>query len=130
MSTEDFNKKRNLLVIVNPFSGQKKAPSLIETYAKPILDVAHLKYKIIQTEGPEHATKIAQTLNLNEYTEIACCGGDGILNEVINGLIKRDDWQQAIKIPLCPVCIHVKFIIYRFHVVLLMLWQQWSAQKL
>ena len=100
---QDFNKKRRLLVIVNPFSGTKAAKKLFTNDVKPILDVAHLSYQVIETTHAGHATEIAKTFKLGEFTEIAACGGDGILNEVLNGLLQRDDWSIAIKTPLMPV---------------------------
>ncbi|XP_074307637.1 sphingosine kinase 1-like isoform X2 [Silene latifolia] len=34
------------------------------------------------------------------YDGVVCVSGDGILVEVINGLLQRDDWKTAIKMPL------------------------------
>jgi len=31
---------------------------------------------------------------------IICVSGDGIVHEVLNGLLKRDDWKDASKIPV------------------------------
>ena len=44
-----------------------------------------------------------QTLNLNEYRGIIVISGDGLVYEVINGLMSRPDWQQAIKIPIAQI---------------------------
>ena len=39
-------------------------------------------------------------MNLAEYRGIIVVSGDGLVHEVINGLMARDDWQTAIKTPL------------------------------
>ena len=79
---KDFNKKRKLLVVINPFSGTKAARRDFNLQVKPILDGAHLTYNVIETTHAGHATEIAKTFKLSETTEIATLGGDGILNEV------------------------------------------------
>lgn len=42
-------------------------------------------------------------IELMDYDAIACCSGDGILYEIINGLMKRQDHSTAIKIPLAII---------------------------
>ena len=43
-------------------------------------------YKIIETKCPNDATKIASKYKNDKDTIVYACGGDGTLNEVINGL--------------------------------------------
>ena len=40
-----------------------------------------------------------QKINIEEYRGILVISGDGLVYEVLNGLMDRPDWQQAIKIP-------------------------------
>lgn len=42
-------------------------------------------------------------LNLNEYRGIIAVSGDGLLHEIINGLMDRTDWKTAIKTPICQL---------------------------
>lgn len=37
---------------------------------------------------------------MNEYRGIIVVSGDGLIHEVINGLMSRTDWEHAIKLPL------------------------------
>ena len=39
-------------------------------------------------------------MHLDNYDGIITVSGDGLVFEVVNGLMKRDDWETAIKIPI------------------------------
>lgn len=39
-------------------------------------------------------------MDLSEIDGIVTVAGDGLLFEVINGLLKRQDWKNIMKIPL------------------------------
>ncbi|XP_014779119.2 sphingosine kinase 2 [Octopus bimaculoides] len=47
-----------------------------------------------------HAQKIVQTLDISRWYGIVIVAGDGLIFEVINGLMSRPDWDQALKIPI------------------------------
>ncbi|KAJ3400707.1 Sphingosine kinase 2, partial [Chytridiales sp. JEL 0842] len=46
---------------------------------------------------------IREREDLLEFTCIACCGGDGVFHELVNGLLTRPDWEKATKIPLTVI---------------------------
>lgn len=48
------------------------------------------------TTHPQHATEVAGKLPLDDYDGIVSIGGDGILHEIIQGLMTRRDWRHAI----------------------------------
>ena len=52
------------------------------------------------TEYSGHAYEIANKLVLDRFDSIVTVSGDGLLHEVINGLMHREDWQEAMKIPV------------------------------
>ena len=77
---------KKLLLIVNPCSGKKKAKnSLFDIIS--VFDTNGFEVTVRLTEYCGHATEIAK-----EYSEsgdfdcIVCCGGDGTLNETLNGI--------------------------------------------
>lgn len=74
-------------LIVNPMAKRGKGLQLVET-AKLHLNKAGIEYKIHMTEFPKHATEIAYNLVMEGADTIVSCGGDGTINEVINGIIK------------------------------------------
>nr|ACR36600.1 unknown [Zea mays] len=53
-----------------------------------------------ETKHRLHAQEIARSLDLRKYDGIICVSGDGVMVEVVNGLLQREDWETAIKVPL------------------------------
>ncbi|CAI4231512.1 unnamed protein product [Auanema sp. JU1783] len=92
-----------VLIITNPFSGQKKALQLWNNYGAHVLQEAQLEFDLIMTERPGHGTEIAQTLRIDDYDAIAVNSGDGLISEVICGLLLRKDRERALKIPICHI---------------------------
>jgi diacylglycerol kinase (ATP) len=72
-------------VILNPFSGRGKARKRLEE-AKAALAAAGVAYELVLTERPHHATELARQAVEEGYDPIVAAGGDGLLNEVINGV--------------------------------------------
>ena len=54
-------------------------------------------------EHANFAHEYIQTLKLDDYRGIIVISGDGLAYEVINGLMSRPDWQQAIKMPIAQI---------------------------
>ena len=50
-----------------------------------------------------HATEIVRTLDIDAYESIAIVSGDGLVNEVITGLITRSDRDRALRIPILHI---------------------------
>ncbi|KHN78935.1 Sphingosine kinase 1 [Toxocara canis] len=96
-------KRRKILVIVNPFSGQKKALKMWEEETEPIFSAAQLDYDIILTERVRHATDIAKNLILDQYDCVAVVSGDGLVLEVIEGFLMRSDRIRALKMPIAHI---------------------------
>ncbi|UCD07991.1 MAG: acylglycerol kinase family protein, partial [Dehalococcoidales bacterium] len=73
-------------VIVNPTAGAhrtyKKWPQL-----NRLLDHVGLSYDHQYTEGPGHAIEIARDAASDGYRYLVAVGGDGTVNEVINGIL-------------------------------------------
>ncbi|WP_024832745.1 diacylglycerol/lipid kinase family protein [Ruminiclostridium josui] len=71
--------------IINPAAGKGRALELIpviENYFKG----THHKYVLKITEYPGHATKIAREYAESEICRIYSIGGDGTVNEIVNGI--------------------------------------------
>ncbi|XP_029308474.1 sphingosine kinase 2 [Cottoperca gobio] len=91
---------RRLLLLVNPFSGRGQAMQLCQTHILPMIREANISYNLIQTERQNHARELIREISLTEWDGIIIISGDGLLHEVINGLMERPDWEQAIKTPV------------------------------
>lgn len=76
------------LLIVNPRSGRGLASQQwpqTERRLRPILPPFHVAF----TESPGHATWLAGE-SVGRYEVVVAVGGDGTMNEVVNGLIGQD----------------------------------------
>ncbi|KPP79226.1 sphingosine kinase 2-like [Scleropages formosus] len=104
-ATTEFNRSllprpRRLLLLVNPFSGRGQAMQWCQTHILPMIREANISYNLIQTERQNHARELIRDISLPEWDGIVIVSGDGLLHEVINGLMERPDWEQAIKTPV------------------------------
>lgn len=78
-----------ILAIINPASnGGRTAKSWPRFY--DYLSNYNLNIEEIYTEYPGHAVKLAKNAVLKGYKYIMAVGGDGTVNEIINGLIEND----------------------------------------
>jgi diacylglycerol kinase (ATP) len=72
-------------VIVNPAAGagktEKTWPRILELFR-----TAGLRFEHAVTEAPGHAVELARTAVTRGYRTVVSVGGDGTVNEVVNGL--------------------------------------------
>jgi sphingosine kinase len=92
--------RRHLMVLVNPHSGMRKARQNLAA-TRHILTMRGATIEEIETTHAGHAEEIMLTLDLSRYDGLVIVSGDGLMYEVVNGLMKRDDGMEAIgRIPL------------------------------
>ncbi|XVF87573.1 hypothetical protein PTKIN_Ptkin18bG0131100 [Pterospermum kingtungense] len=97
---DSLGRPKRLLIFVNPFGGKKSATKIFSEDVKPYLEDADIQITLIETKHQLHAKDVAKHLDLLDYDGIVCVSGDGILVEVVNGLLEREDWSDAIKMPI------------------------------
>lgn len=85
-------------VILNPAACKGKANQLFEKNAAPILHLAGVEVKIVKTDYEGQAKKLMELMEQTDMLIIA--GGDGTLQEVITGLLRRADEEIFSKIPI------------------------------
>jgi diacylglycerol kinase (ATP) len=89
---------RNALLIHNPKAGSggsARRGQLDE--ARRILADGGIEAELTETTGPGHATEIAQRAGADGRQLVIACGGDGTLNEIVNGLAGQ---QNGHRVPL------------------------------
>lgn len=91
---------KRLLIFLNPFGGKKLAKKIFQQQVEPLLAVAGVDYTLKETQYQRHAKDLAKSMDLSQYDGIVCVSGDGVLVEVLNGLLEREDWESAMKMPL------------------------------
>lgn len=77
---------KKMLLVVNPYSGQKKAAKMLSEIIA-IFNRADYAVRVYITAGPGDATSEVARL-CNEVDLVVCCGGDGTFNETISGLLQ------------------------------------------
>ena len=73
-------------VIVNPTSGARSAERRWPQI-RALLEDAGLRFDSVMTEGPMHAALLAGEAADQGYDLVVAVGGDGTINEVVNGLM-------------------------------------------
>lgn len=90
-----------MLVILNPRSGRGRSTKVFHSIVEPILKLAGFKLEVVKTSSAGHARNLASTVDISTCPDgIICVGGDGIINEVLNGLLSRDNQKEGISIPI------------------------------
>lgn len=82
-------RQRNIYII-NPASGFKKTKKNQKNIIRAIKDI-DINAEILITHHPLHATSLAKKAILNGVDRIIAIGGDGTLNEALNGFFDIDD---------------------------------------
>ncbi|NJK49760.1 hypothetical protein HC931_17895 [Candidatus Gracilibacteria bacterium] len=90
---------RHLHVLLNPASGKKKARKILQQ-VRSLWENSQIQITVTETSSAGEAEKFIQTLVLDKIDGLVIIGGDGTIYEVINGIMKRPDWETAITIPI------------------------------
>jgi len=91
-------------VIINPHAGSKKTQADWPVIRK-LLEAEGLNIECVFTEHQYHATELAKNaIQANGFLKIIVVGGDGTLNEVLNGVFLQDKYKPTdIKIGVISV---------------------------
>lgn len=92
-----------VLVLLNPRGGKGKALKLFQSRVRPLLEEAEVSFKLMLTERQNHARELVCAEELGHWDALAVMSGDGLMHEVVNGLMERPDWESAIQKPLCSL---------------------------
>ena len=77
------------LLIFNPVSGKKEARMERLGNIVSTLTLEGNEVTVYQTQGKGDAREYVASQKENGYDRIICCGGDGTLHEVVNGLLQQ-----------------------------------------
>jgi len=75
---------RRLLVIHNPVAGKRRLAKLARW--RCALDALGAAVTLAETEAPLHALALARSADPARFDAVAVAGGDGTINEAVNGL--------------------------------------------
>ncbi|MGE7763412.1 diacylglycerol/lipid kinase family protein [Peribacillus sp. NPDC097895] len=105
-----------VMIIINPSSGKEKAAKILPN-AKKALGGMYDQVIVRETEGEGDATEFAKEACTERFDAVISMGGDGTVNEVVNGLGEQEhrpifgiiplgtvnDFARSLGIPLKPI---------------------------
>ncbi|MCB0207922.1 MAG: diacylglycerol kinase family lipid kinase [Anaerolineae bacterium] len=89
-------------VILNTYGGLLKHQEKINI-VEQALQTAGLDYQLVPTEHVGHALELARQAALESWPIIVAAGGDGTINEVLNGLMQADPNTQRSTLGIIPL---------------------------
>lgn len=89
-------------VWLNPSSGTRKSKKVWQSFDH-WLDVAGISAELSETEYAGHCEQEAFEMDLTGIDMLITVSGDGMLHELINGLMRRKDWHRAMSIPISVI---------------------------
>jgi diacylglycerol kinase (ATP) len=93
---------RNALLIHNPNAGNGgSGRRRMLDEARRVLSSAGIEAELVETRGPGDATQMAQRATTEGRQLVIACGGDGTLNEVVNGLAAEQN-GRGVPLALLP----------------------------
>ena len=87
--------RKRWLILINPVSGPGNAVRIFGQ-VRPVLAANRVALTELVTTHAGHAAEIAAGINLDDVDGIVCVGGDGLLHELVNGLMVRPDASAAV----------------------------------
>ena len=106
----NFNPK-TITVFLNPSANNGKASKLFDKNAAPIFHLSGCNVKVIKLEYEGQAK---QFLSVLENTDvIVAAGGNGTVNEVVTGLLRRPDFESWSKVPIGIIPLGTTNTVYR-----------------
>lgn len=78
--------RRMITFIVNPKAGGGTCLDKM-TKVEKLLRTQGVEYEFVYTEYPKHACELAAKAALSGSETVVACGGDGTINETLNGLV-------------------------------------------
>ena len=91
-----FTLPKAVLLIRNPTAGRRRR-GLVDAVVRQVR-AEGWTVDVVDTEAVGDARRLAETCDADRYAVIAVAGGDGTINEVVNGLAQRGDDAPALAI--------------------------------
>lgn len=79
----------DLVVIANPHSGRGRVAAELPELERQ-LNARRFGFRIVETQGPGHASLVAREALLEGKRFLVAVGGDGTVQEVVNGMLEND----------------------------------------
>lgn len=90
------------LVVLNPMAGHGIALKNFPQVEQALRD-AGLEFDVAHTRAPYHAIEMAEQAPQKGYERVIAVGGDGIVHEVVNGLMRASNEGETIALGIIPL---------------------------
>ena len=80
-----------ILVVINPVSGNQSGSSIFQKVRKFFQDS---KLEVVTTTAVGEVFALAFRMKIEAYDQALIVGGDGTINEFVNGMMRRDDGRK------------------------------------
>ncbi|XP_065176123.1 sphingosine kinase 1-like [Sycon ciliatum] len=98
------SRARHYLIYVNPFSGTGKADTLLKTVVLPMLEDAGCTHRLVRSTSAGFVISHMKEVDLTGVDCIMAISGDGMLFEIVNGIMERSDHDEVLNsIPLTVI---------------------------
>ena len=85
-------------------SGPGRAERDYHEKAAPVFDRAGIVCDVQVTAHKDHGIAIVRDTDMSRYDGVVSVGGDGLLVEVLQGMLARPDWQHTLAtVPVAPL---------------------------
>ena len=89
------------LVILNPISGLGRASKLWSPI-NAALQFNGIKFDLVRSQAPYHAITLAEQAKRDGYETLIAVGGDGIVHEVVNGIMRATNGEPDGTLAVIP----------------------------
>lgn len=99
----ELRQNKSILVLVNPHSGRGRSISIFRKKFIPFLNSLSIDHEDFITESDSRVYDYLLKKDIKDLTNfksIVVISGDGLVHETINALMARDDWNEAINVPI------------------------------
>lgn len=89
-------------MFVNPISGKQVAREYFKTILAPAFEFLRMQFEMFETDSENYLDSFFERMNMNtmEFTDFVVIGGDGMFNQLLNGIMRHPDSQKLLKIPI------------------------------
>src|SRR5260370_21799815 len=91
-----FDTSKTMLLIVNPMAGRRRR-GVVDAVVRHVR-AAGWTVDVVEAGAVGEARRLAESCDATRHAVIAVAGGDGTINEVVNGLARRADGAPALGI--------------------------------
>jgi len=89
-----FDTSKTMLLILNPMAGRRRL-GLVDAVVRQVR-AEGWTVDVVETAAAGDARRLAESCDVARHAVIAVAGGDGTINEVVNGLARRGDRAPAL----------------------------------